>query len=295
MNAPLRLSLVACAALAACRSPQAIPGPMFYEDAATEAARGGVPGTLEAQVVRHSDPVYVRRPGSDSGFPLAFYRKKERMRSGGSILVGEGGRAELLWTGDETSVVLFDHAVVFLGEPSRDEPIVTLRSLTQARLVLMPKDRMVLMGGAVLRGDSEETTGPFVVDRIRTEFLRLTNQSKLGARVEFREENIDLGPGDSIDLPILAEGTAPLPVDPFRTRVGAGGMELVVTGEVGAEPMPGAGVRVRAGEPTVVSGLGVRVTLDPGEEAVFGPLEERPPLGEPPPPADEVGGADDAP
>ena len=49
--------------------------------------------------------------------------------AGAAVIVGPGGRAELLWEGDASSVVLFGDAVCVVGDPTRDEPMVRFEKL----------------------------------------------------------------------------------------------------------------------------------------------------------------------
>ena len=85
--------------------------------------------TLEALVQRHSDPVWIRRPGALDGYPLPFYRKRERVTAGTVVRTGYGGRAELIWPGDASNVVLFDHGVVLVANPELDEMLVEFLTL----------------------------------------------------------------------------------------------------------------------------------------------------------------------
>jgi hypothetical protein len=62
-------------------------------------------------VIRHAGPVKVRRPGAPDGYALTFYDKRARLDPGGALIVGADGRAELLWAGEATSIVLFDRGV----------------------------------------------------------------------------------------------------------------------------------------------------------------------------------------
>ena len=286
---PAVLALALVAAAAGCRSPQRVPGPM-------EPARGvSVPEARagsEVLVLRHSDPVLIQRAGAAASFPMAFYRKRERVGPGGRVSCGGGGRAEILWPGDASSVVLFDGGMVRVGDVDHDEPLVTFLDVTRARLVLTPEDRVELVGGAVLRGDPARESGPFLVERLGRELLRVSNHSKQDARVLFRDDALDLRSGDALDLPVLAEGARPRPVDPDRIELQAEGFELQVLGTVRPETEPGR-VRLVAEEKTEVSLGGLRVLLDPGDEVVFSDLAPRrpaapapaPPSGAPPPPS----------
>ena len=93
--------------LGACNT-QRVPAPMDRPEGFLPVGLGTdyVPGPQEVVVLRHGDPVSVRRPGSIAGFPLTFHQKRLRVGSGGFVLSGRGGRAEVLWPGtDRKSVV----------------------------------------------------------------------------------------------------------------------------------------------------------------------------------------------
>lgn len=268
------LTLLAASAFA-CRSPQRVPGPM-RPVAGRPVPEASASGVVEALVVRHSDPVLIQRPGEAASFPLAFYRKRERVRAGGRVTCGSGGRAELLWPGDASSVVLFDGGALEVGDVASEAPFVRFLDVARARLVLTPEDQVELVGGAILRGDPVRDSGPFVVERLGRELLRISNRSKMDGRVLFREETLELRSGDALDLPLLAQGGAPLPVDPDRVKLPAGDLELEVLGSVRPEVESGR-VRLAAEEKTEVSWGGLRVILNPGDEAVFTPLGPRRP------------------
>lgn len=218
-------------------------------------------GPQEIIVYRLSDPVLVRRAGETAGYPLPVYSKRERLRSGASVQCAAGGRCELLWPQDASSVVLFDEGWVDLGEPSRDEPLVTFRRLTRARLMLTPEDKVVLMGGAVLRGDPEEKSGPFLIERTRTDLLEITNQSKRACTLAFRDEELLLSPGEKMRLPLLGIGGDPDPRDPAEAIVEVGGREVRV---VGAAEIDGVTLTAGAGGARIEDG-GLIVRLAEGE------------------------------
>ena len=197
------------------------------------------------------------------------------------MLCAAGGRCELLWPEDASSVLLFDEGVCDLGEPSRDEPMVTFRKVTRSRLLLTPEDRVALMGGAVLWGDPEDKSGPFLVERARDDILRVTNQSKRACTVAFRDEELVLSPGESMELPLLEAGGAPIVRDPTEARLAAGGREVRVTGEV----LPTAN-GLEALSDATVQDLGVTIDLRAGESVildVFGRGPTDPELTEPEP------------
>ncbi|MCI0546129.1 MAG: hypothetical protein L0027_02465 [Candidatus Rokubacteria bacterium] len=297
------------ALLAGCNT-QRYPGPM--PPLVDPLPRGEIPpppyGPQEILVFRLSDPVLVRRAGEASAYPLAVYEKRDRLKSGSSVLCAAGGRCELLWPNDASSVLVFDDGMLDLGEPSRDEPLVSFRTLTRARLDLTPEDRVALMGGAVLRGDPEDRSGPFLVERTRGDLLKVTNQSKRECTLAFREEELVLSPGEVLSLPLLHAGGAPAPRDPDEQSRTVSGREVFVVGEVAED---GAGlravgsavvrdrgvvVRLGNGESVVLSGL--LEVVEPADAALAPPPSEAPPAEpvpapeetpvETPPPADEA-------
>ncbi len=237
----------------------------------------GPPGTLETVVIRHADPVQVSPGGGLGSYPLTFYRKRERLDSGSWVICGAGGRAELFWPGDASSVVLFDEGVVEIGEPLRDEPLVHLRSVSHARLMLTPEDRVKLTGGAILRGDPVYPSGPFVVERLRNDILRVTNQSKRPSLVTYRDAKLDLGPGDAVDLPILASGSTPRLEFESPQRFEAQGFGVEIEGDVELVEEIGAQskIHLQASGPTRLRANGTVVRLETGEEAVFLGLDRR--------------------
>ena len=65
---------------------QRVPPPMGRPEGLMPAGQGAdyIPGPQEVVVLRHGDPVSVRRPGAVAGFPLSFYQKRMRVGSGES-------------------------------------------------------------------------------------------------------------------------------------------------------------------------------------------------------------------
>jgi len=165
---------------------------------------------MEVTVVRHSDDVRVQRPGASAASPLTYYRKKTRLGPGGRVFTGYGGRAELLWPGDASTVVVMGPGGVVLGDVQRDEPFVRFLDVSRARLFLTPEDRVELPGGAILRGDPVYPSGPVSVELAAPEILRVRNQSSRAGRIDYKTASLTLGAGDEIDLPLLAFGTSPV-------------------------------------------------------------------------------------
>jgi len=279
--APLGAAL--CLGLAACGRIQLVPGPLDLPP--PEEDQSPPTDGPQAIVVRHASPVWIYRPGALAGYTLPFHHKRERVTAGSGVRVGWGGRAELVWPGDATSIVMFEESRVELGDPSRDQPLVVFTEITRAQLTLTPEDRIILVGGAELRGDPVQPSGPFLLDRIGLDLVRVSNQSKLRGRLLYRDAVLELAPGDSIDVPVLSIGTKPYEVDPGLTRLASGGVELEVLGNVA--PSPGANaVHLKALGLSEVSAQGIQVRLARDEEAVFATLQGQ---------ASVTGGTDTAP
>lgn len=264
--------------------PQRLPGPLVLpEGAETSAGAVREPGGSLVTVHRDSDPVWVRRPGARDDYAMAFHTKRERVATGSLVRTGAGGRAELLWSPDASSVLLFDECRVTLGDPLRDEPTVVFHSLTRALVTTTPEDRFELPGGAVLRGDPTAPSGPILVDTIGPQFLRVVNQAKQPLQLRYRDRTLELVPGDSIDLPRVATdegGTAPVTPEPEGQRFESAGTSVVSTGRLEAR-----GGLLEAVEPARATAGGVAVRLSPGETVAFSGLAKVPPA----PPADASG------
>ena len=226
-------------------------------------------------VQRNSDPVWVRRPGSRGDRALAFHKKRERVPVGSLVRTGAGGRAELLWSPDASTVALFDDSRVTLGDPGRDEPLVTFHAVARALLILTPEDRVELVGGARLAGDALETTGPIELERVVGSLLRVTNQSKLRVAIDCRDLRLELGPGESLDLPLLAGGSAPAEDGPEPQRFDVLGIPVAFHGRVERSD-DGTGVRLTALEPARIQALGVEVRLPESGSARFSGLSQVP-------------------
>jgi hypothetical protein len=160
-----------------------------------------------------------------------------------------------------------------VGDPARDEPLLRFHSITRALLVLTPEDRVELVGGARLAGDAVEPTGPILVELVPGPMLRVTNQSKLMATLACRDERLELGPGESLDLPLLTGGTAPRGEGAEPQRFEVDGLAVAFHGSV--ERLDDAGgVRLTALEPARVRALGVEVELATSESARFSGLSQ---------------------
>jgi hypothetical protein len=262
--APLALGLLACVNA----YPQRVPPPLFLPEGA-EVPEQPVPTSgTGVTVQRDSDPVWVRRPGERGDQALPFYNKRERVPLGTLVRTGAGGRAEVLWAPDATSLALFDECRVSLGDPARDEPTLRVHSVTRALLVLTPEDRIELMGGAQLAGDPAMLTGTMLLERAPGSILRVTNQSKLLVTIAFRTERLELGPGESIDLPVLSDGTEPWPEEDEPQRLELPGLSVAIHGRVEREDLED-GIRLTATEAARVRAFGVEARLEPGQTARF--------------------------
>jgi len=271
---PASASLLLALASGACIPyPQRVPGPLVPPAGTPSVARPQGPLDANITVQRHSDPVFVRRPGARDDFPMTFYEKRERVSAGTMIRTGAGGRAEILYTPDASTVLLFEEGRVTLGDPERDEPLVAFHSVTRALLTLTGEDRVELVGGASLRGDPRQVTGPILLESSRLDILRVTNQSKLDITIELRDLVLPLASGSTIDLPLLATGTAPEPAraEPARIELSAGRVAWL-HGEV--EPGPGT-TWFEARRPSAIEALGLTVTLAAGERVRFFGLSEQ--------------------
>jgi hypothetical protein len=235
------------------------------------------PGPEEVVVLRHADPVQIRPAGMPSSFPMPFYRKQARANSGTWVFCGAGGRLEVNWPSG-SAIVLDGRGTAVIGSPSRGEPTLVMYELSRARIMLAPEDRVALLGGSLLTIDAvpegETGTGrggPFVVEHVSEEIVRLINRSKRPCNLRFREAPFRIEPGESIDLPLLEIGGDPRqPEAGFQTL--PGGIEVRGAVEIVSGP---DGDRLRAAGDHEMHGFGVRVRLDEGEEADFLDLDGR--------------------
>ena len=242
-------------------------------------------GPEEVIITRLADPVFVRRPGESSSFPLYYYRKQERMNAGSWVFAGAGGRVEVLYPGG-TSVTLIGRGAGIIGSESRGEPLFFLRQCDRAVLHLSDQEQVRLLGGAVLTGDS----GPIGLANLRGEILRVTNRSLATCWVAYREEVFQLDPAEVVELPLLDAGTGPLeePTDFRSLRVGTAGPRLQVRGDVEVT-QDGDSARVTAVGAHEVLAMGLRLRMDPGDEVVLSSLDDLPASAAP---ADDLPRAD---
>lgn len=276
--ATLGLALAGSLGLGSCRTqrwPEPMPLPPGGEAALLAAQANQPKSAEEVRCVRHADPVSVRPVGLLSGYPLKFYDHSARLQAGAWVVVGAGGRAEVYWPEENLSIEMFDSGALQIGERDRDEPAARLSNLTTARIRLTPGNRVELEGGATLAGDPDLDSGPFVVERRYDSVLRVFNRSKRTGYIGYRDETLSLGPGEAVDLPLLALGAKPFDLN-LRTRRarGPGNVRVEFDGGVRAVGNDSDGVRLEADTfRGSARALGLRVDLEAGDVAAFAPLE----------------------
>lgn len=223
------------------------------------------PGPDEVLVVRHADPVQVRPAGLPSSFPLSFYNKSLRVTSGSGVYSSPGGRAEVLWPGGN-SILLMGRSAGIVGSKSKGESAFLLRQIERVLIVFTNDDQVELIGGARLSAHS----GPFVLDHTREDILRIKNQSKAAGQIAYREAVLALDPGEVVDLPLLELGAHPSQSDPGLEEVIGPGFRIAWSGQVDVS-RDERSVTVRALGEHEVRGLGVRLHLERDETATFLP------------------------
>ncbi|MHC4378040.1 MAG: hypothetical protein ACYS26_15680 [Planctomycetota bacterium] len=278
LRASFVLALACGVALSGCRTqrwPEPMPLPPGGEAALLAAQANQPKSAEEVRCVRHADPVNVRPVGLLSGYPLKFYDHSARLQAGAWVVVGAGGRAEVYWPEENLSIEMFDSGALQIGERDRDEPAARLTNITTARIRLTPGNRVELEGGATLAGDPDLDSGPFVVERRYDSVLRVFNRSKRTGYIGYRDETLSLGPGEAVDLPLLALGAKPYDLN-LRTRRarGPGNVRVEFDGGVRAVGNDGQGVRLEADTfRGSARALGLRVNLEAGDGAAFAPLD----------------------
>lgn len=272
MKASLAIVLGACA-LTSCAgwtrwpwgTTQRWPGPM--ESSAEPLPPGEshlfAEGPEEVLVLRHADPVKVRPTGLSAGYPLTFYRKSVRVHAGSEVTSAPGGRIEVIWP-NGNSIVMFDGGSGVVGSPSRGESSFVFFTCDRARLDLKEPDDIGLMAGARLSA----STGPFVLERVREDILRVSNESKGVGQVLFRDAVIRLDPGQQVDLALLSAGGAPIQSELVQKSIDGPGFVVSWSGSVDASAIP-SGVAARALGENEIQGLGVRVRLERDESVRF--------------------------
>lgn len=265
------LRVLPLALLLGCNT-QLWPGPMQSRSPLPPGVDGNTdPGTADVLLLRHADPVELRRPPSTTAFPLTFFRKRQRVGAGSWVHCGAGGRAELLWTADGANTIVFDHTVCRLGNPDLGEPTLRFSTLTRVELELSPGAVVELPGGTELSGPPDGATGPYLVEQVYDEILRVFNRSKQPAYVAYRDAHIALAAGERIDLPLLGVGSAPFDLGGPPREVESAGLRGELYGAVELVE-DASGLRASASGPGHLRGNGVVVALDAGGGAALLPL-----------------------
>ncbi len=233
------------------------------------------PGPEEVIIRRLADPVQLQEAGQHAAFHLRYFDKRRRANSGSWIYCEPGGRAEVLWPESGSTLTLYDRCTGIVGSPSRGEPNFMFREIQRAVLNPNPGDQIELLGGALITAE----TGPWVLQRRSFEILRIKNQSKVTGQVAYRDELFQLAPGETLDLPLLSGGGAPIAEVPGTEIVEGPGFDVSIFGDVAVSELEG-GLEVSGGSTEhEISGLGVRLHLAPGETARLlglGPNAARP-------------------
>ena len=129
-----------------------------------------------------------------------------------------------------------------------------------------------------LEGDPVLEGGPFDFRTTGRDRIEIANHGRSIGTILFRDQRLSLSPGEVFELPILPGGSGPLTrgPEPYLLAVEPGswaGDSPFATGEVQVLDDP-RGLRIRATEPSDVTGLGVKVHLSVGEEVLFQRLDE---------------------
>ncbi|HPF15501.1 MAG: hypothetical protein H6830_03655 [Planctomycetes bacterium] len=262
------------AALSGCyidtqRFPNPMPGD--YENLPEGASDIFKAGPEEALVMRISDPVFLRRPGESSSFPVHFFRKRVRIGAGYWVLSEAGGRVDLFF-GRGAELSLSGNNTIVLGSPSRGEPMVAFLEIENARLSLSANEYVELLGGALLSGDG----GPFVIAHGREEVLELSNRSPNPGTVRYRDETIELQPGETLHMPLLGAGNNPREPGVGFQSVDAAGSRLGLRGSLRILESDDRHIELVADGEHEIRAKGVVVRLDKGDKVEFDDLSAKP-------------------
>lgn len=223
-------------------------------------------GPEEVLVLHHADPCQVRPAGYASAFPLTFYKNQLRLHSGSCVYTAPGGRIEVLWP-NGSSISLFGRGSGIVGSKSRGEPAFVFQEVERAQIQLLEHDDVDLVGGARLSA----TGGPFLLSRVRSDLVRLKNQSKGAGDVAYRSEVFHLDPGQIVDLPIGSTPGTPRPEPGDWQESSAAGLDARWQGQLERLDEPGV-LGLRAQGENEIRALGLRVRLERDEEVRFSPL-----------------------
>jgi hypothetical protein len=221
------------------------------------------PGPEELLVTRHADPCQVRPAGYASSFPLTFYKKSLRLHSGSCVYAAPGGRIEVLWP-NGTSVVLSGRGAGIIGSKSRGEPAFIFQQVERAEIQLQERDQIELVGGALLAAQG----GPFRLELLHSDLLRLKNQSKGDAEVSYRAAVFHLDPGQIVDLPLGTTPGTPRPEPGDWQVLNSGGLSIEWQGALERQDQQGE-LGLRATGANEIRALGLRLRLEPDEEVRF--------------------------
>jgi len=227
-------------------------------------------GPEEVLVLHHADPCQVRPAGYASAFPLTFYKKQLRVHSGSCVYTAPGGRIEVLWPSG-TSIALFGRGAGIVGSKSRGEPAFVFQEVERAEIQLQERGDVELVGGALLSAEG----GPFLLQRVRSDLVRLKNQSKGPGDVAYRSSVFHLDPGQMVYLPLGTTAGTPRPEPGDWQEGSAAGLEARWQGQL--ERLDGSdALGLRAQGENEIRALGQRVRLERDEEVRFRPLGAAP-------------------
>jgi len=280
MKAARALSLAGLMLLPGCGGPwrwpwgntQRWPGPM--EPLVEPLPKGDrelyLEGPEELLVLRHADPCQVRPAGYPSSFPLSFYKKTLRVHSGTCVYTAPGGRLEVLWP-NGSSIMLNGRGAGIIGSKSRGEPAFVFQQVERAEIQLQERDQVELVGGARLSASG----GPFLLELLQSDLLRLKNQSKGAGDVAYRSSVFHLEPGQIVDLPLGTTPGTPRPdAGPWQTA-SSEGISIEWQGALERIDEPGL-LGLRATGEHEIRALGLRLRLERDEEVRFRPLGDQP-------------------
>lgn len=236
--------------------PTVAPLPAGTRDAFPE-------GPEEAYVIRQTDTVRIRSAETTSSYALTFYDKLSRINAGSWVLTGPTGRAVVLLPG-ATEVSLSGPGSGVVGSKTRREPAFTFVDVTTATVTFGESGQIQLPGGALL----ESSSGPFVLEAVGEDVIRIRNRCSERGRIAYRDAFLTLEPSETVDLPILSDGTSPYEVDSAARTVISDGGRLELRGAVDVMTSS-TGTRMRAAEGGKIRGMGLDLTLEPGDEVLF--------------------------
>ncbi|MEL6428810.1 MAG: hypothetical protein AAFU73_09000 [Planctomycetota bacterium] len=235
-------------------------------------------GPEEALIVRHGDTVSVRMAESLSTVKLRWHDKRLRAPAGSWVFCSSSGFAEVILDGS-TVIALRGLGTGVIGAPeSRREPDFFFIDVTGAQIEFGEPGQVQLPGGALL----EAASGTFALERVDDDVLRVANRTASLGTISYRDEILELYPSETADLALLDEGTAPFERDPRARAILTDGGRLVLRGDVDVVSSAD-GARLRTGESSEISGFGLVLRLEPGDEVLFqglGSIDERRALAE---------------